>query len=313
MIFQTSKPISNLLPLGSDDFITGWVAYQAATVASVSQRNIMPPNMSNGGDTTSDTTGVAARSNSTVTRVTTDFWQGAGCFQVITNGVGASEGINTSGVLNVVAGQRYTLSVYLKGSGTVTFTADYLAAGAITFPITGSWARYSFSAIATTTGAVMAKIYTNSTQAVTFLVDGWQHEIGGSASPWVIGTSQVYTDPLGGYSCSRITSTGGTNVVTYLLAAYVSGIYSSQCWVKNNGANTVVFTDTAGLTVNVVLADNWKKVQIQNSAFASTNFRFGSLLAGNALDFCVYQPMIEAKGTCSSIYVPPGYSRRIWR
>jgi hypothetical protein len=157
---------------------------------AVNPTNLLTKNQS---DVEAAATGLTAYTGSTVTRITTDHWEGNACLKVETPGAAAAEGFLAiaSGISGQI-GDIFTASAYLKGSGEaqLLLTRD----GSISSPITaviltGQWTRYSATGTFSSTGIPRIYVRTPSAQAITFYADGLMIERG-SLGRWVPGQTR---------------------------------------------------------------------------------------------------------------------------
>jgi hypothetical protein len=145
-------------------------------------------------DAEAGSTGLTAYTGSTLTRITTDSWQGNACLQVETPGAAASEGFLAiaSGVSGQI-GDTFTVSAYLKGSGNVQLllTRDSSAASPITaIELTDQWTRYSATGTFASAGTPRLYVRTPSAQAITFYADGMMIEKAATLGRWVPGQTR---------------------------------------------------------------------------------------------------------------------------
>lgn len=151
---------------------------------------------SNQSSVETDTSGLSGRS-ATVTRDTSEAWEGTASVKVVTKGTTTPEGLRQSGFIDVNPSTTYTFSAYVKGSGVIraellefNSTDSYLRATSSTaVTLNSSWQRIT---VTSTVGADCVNVYcdisTNSIQAITFWVDGQQLELGSVVSPWKVGS-----------------------------------------------------------------------------------------------------------------------------
>lgn len=150
-----------------------------------------------------DTTGFAINgSGVTLSRDTTTSWQGNASLKAVCDGTALYQGPSITA--NVISGNTYTFSVYLKGSGNVVITLNGLAltsVGTDVIALTNAWTRYSITATATSSGQLNMIVHTNSTpQSITFYADGLQLEQRAYATSFVDGTraGETLTIPTAG-------------------------------------------------------------------------------------------------------------------
>lgn len=148
-----------------------------------------------------DTSGWVGRLNTVISRITDNPLYGEGSLKAITPGVAGFEGVevlNASPFAEVEALTQYTLSVGLRGdigneevqlfcqesanglsNGNRISSNIFLGTNLVRKSLT-------FTTNATTTHLRNPRIQTPSTnvQAVTFYVDGWQLDLGGSPAPY---------------------------------------------------------------------------------------------------------------------------------
>ena len=125
---------------------------------------------------------------------------GRSCLQVTTPGGGVGQGCYLPRQFAVTAGQRYTLSAYVRGAGDLQLYFYWYdingagigsSAGVLVAPGT-RWARFADANQLAPAGAVSAALFcvTNwgyAPQAVTFYLDSVQVELFASARPWTPG------------------------------------------------------------------------------------------------------------------------------
>lgn len=112
--------------------------------------------------------------------------------KVVTDNAGANEGFYTP-YTTASASTAYTGSVYVRGSGTIIATLNYIAGGIIfassgTITLTSEWKRYTFTG-STPVGAtdIFMNVYTTAKQSTTFYVDGMQIEQKDHATTYIDG------------------------------------------------------------------------------------------------------------------------------
>jgi len=133
-----------------------------------------------------DTTGFAPNGGATITRDGTQHWNGKYCLKVVTPGAGASEGFFCN--VAMTAGETYTYSAYVRGSGTILLGIGdpdgtiYKWSDAIT--LTTTWTRYSVTITAEASGTAYIFVVTQTAQGITFYVDGLQVEQKPYATSW---------------------------------------------------------------------------------------------------------------------------------
>lgn len=176
---------------------TGAARFEAAKFASgimieEGTTNLLSANQSS---VETDLTGLSVvLGTETLARDVAERWHGTSSLKVTTTGV-SGEGAKTAST-DVSASMDYAASIWAKGSGTINLklnerdssdasigTSD---SGAIT--LTPSWQRIAVSRTFGPAG-VKARLYiqTNSTQAITFYVDGLQLEQKAYATSWTLG------------------------------------------------------------------------------------------------------------------------------
>lgn len=238
------------------------------------------------------------------------------CVTAATSGsgvlIGTASGATTSDHA-VVAGQQYTLSMYLKengggaqlqlkinwknSSGTVLSTSTGSATS-----ITTSFVQYSLTATAPA-GAVFASVQVNTTAATisTFWVDAVQLEYGGTASAWV---APYESAPFAPSAPVRTTSsaltvnatlpvapTSATRAKIYMGTSTfntggASGIYQQSITVSGSGTTAVAlssFTSTGHLSLGSGTWPTGSGAGVIQPAQAvdSTGARMGWTLEGN--------------------------------
>lgn len=140
-----------------------------------------------------DTTGLFANPNTTITRDTVKFKCGVASLKSVTDDVGDSEGFGTLSI-TVAANTDVTVSGWVQGpSGTVVIIArerngaDAQVGDTLSDPITlsNTWQRISVTRSFGGTG-VKARlvIQTNVSQGITFYADCLQIEQSSNVTPW---------------------------------------------------------------------------------------------------------------------------------
>lgn len=120
----------------------------------------------------------------TFTRDNTTAQYGTYSAKVVTTAGSGNEGLQVS--VSVVSGLAYTVSAWMRGTGTVVI--NWLASNSAPIVLTTTWTRYSFTQTAASSGSSNAAFITNSAQAVTFWVDGVQVEEALAATAYVDGS-----------------------------------------------------------------------------------------------------------------------------
>jgi hypothetical protein len=167
------------------------------------QKNLLTLNQATGGDSTGDTTGFSAVSGATITRDTTEKWNGTGSIKVVTPGVAANEGVNFDSP-TLTAGKIYTISGYAWGAGTIQAYANSVVSTGVTLSSTKQ--RITLQVIPATTQAYALRFRTTGTEAATFYIDGLQLEEGTTASDFAL--------PAVDYSNAVINPSAGTIELT---------------------------------------------------------------------------------------------------
>lgn len=121
-----------------------------------------------------DTTGYAAQ-GSAISRVLTEFYKGVASLKIITDNNGANEGVYNDVTDNTSGGEEYTMSLFVKGTGTVRLSfQDNVSGiqydGIIT--LTDTWTRYSLTKTFDA-GSTWRRLRldTNVQQGITFYMD----------------------------------------------------------------------------------------------------------------------------------------------
>lgn len=170
-------------------------AVGAGTTISSAPKNLLSLNQSS---VQNDTTGFTTANGTTLSRTTAQYWQGGASLQVVCPGSVPTEGFKA--ILagsNFVANATYTLSAYVRGSGTVKFICqnqgDFSTVGGVftTQLLSGAWQRISITvtmpATIPTAGMALHISTYSVAQAVTFFADGLQIEQGSTATAWTYG------------------------------------------------------------------------------------------------------------------------------
>lgn len=180
------------------DLITNYLAQDGVQTLN----NVLAINKSN---VETDTTGFTSNNGSTITRTTSEHWQGTAALQVACPGVVSGEGFKVNvPSAGIRAGMRHTFSLYIKGSGNIDLRMQNNDTGATVgsvaaLTLTSSWQRLSVTADLPTplpSSGVNLRIGTNGIQAITYYADGLQVEQSDYATPWVVGqTSYIQAGP----------------------------------------------------------------------------------------------------------------------
>ncbi len=130
----------------------------------------------------------------TISRITSDFWQGTACLQVTTTSANAYEGFGTTGISGL-ANTTYTGSMWFKATNGQVLQAVLwdstnsvvLSASSITG--NGAWQRIVLTGTigSSPSSSMFLTIRTTTAVAVTFYVDGLQIEQKTYATSWQIG------------------------------------------------------------------------------------------------------------------------------
>jgi predicted phage tail component-like protein len=158
--------------------------------AEEANSNLLSANQSN---VETDTTGFSPiNANATLTRDTTEKWEGSASLKIVTTGVGSGEGFLTSGIATT-ANLPYVGRVRLKGSGTVkvflrsSVTGVNSAETVVT--LTSNWQDVLIGVWQHTanTSDLTLRVATATTSAITFYADALQLEQKAYATTWQIG------------------------------------------------------------------------------------------------------------------------------
>ncbi len=171
-----------------------------------------------------DTTGFTSQNGATLTRDTTQFWQGTASLKCVTPGTTTAEGFLAYLPSNaVLAGETLTLSCYLTataGTSLSLFLMSTSIGGIGPFKVVtlagglGVWQRVSVTTTippGVVSGLYGLRLATATQAAVTFYVDGLQVEAGSVASDWSGGLGPVNTPylPFAGVVMSAARSSPG--------------------------------------------------------------------------------------------------------
>jgi hypothetical protein len=219
--------------------------FDQAVMVEEGTTNLLTANQSS---VETDTTGLNATADATISRDTVEKWHGVASLKVVTAGIGTAEGFYTESI-NVTPSATYTASVWLKGSGTVNLRIREIdSAGATigdTFSnvitLTSQWTRYSVTRTFGSTG-VKANMHVRTvvTQAITFYADGLQIEQKAFATSWTLGGStrspETLTIPTAGVlNPQEGTVEGWVYVNSTLLARNWNSIWGSLTGFADNG------------------------------------------------------------------------------
>jgi hypothetical protein len=135
--------------------------------------------------------------SSTITRDTTEYWDGVASLKIHTDNAAALEGFYTSKTVTTPS-LTYTASAWVKGTGTVQMSiSERTAADAslgstngTVVTLTSSWQRISVIRTFGATGeGCRCMVLTDAQQHIDFYVDGIQLEQGNDLTDWIVGGS----------------------------------------------------------------------------------------------------------------------------
>lgn len=249
---------------------------------TISAFNLLTANQSSA---ETDTTGCVSSGGGTIT-VTRDLTTsvfGSACFKVVTNGGAANQGCVIGGV-NVVPSSTYTVSAYVKGTGTILpvllrrdASSTYLGqTNGTAFDLNPSnWTRVSVTAtVSSTTYKVDLQLIASGTQSLTMYIDGAQIELGSFPTPWRMGgtddlcfsSSPVFTRASSGYILSTPYVVNTPRFVSggILIEESTSNLYrwsedfSNASWAKNRVTITADATTAPDgtMTADKMVEDN---------------------------------------------------------
>ncbi len=140
----------------------------------------------------------------TLTRDTGSYWEGAASLKAECDGSTSGQGWYTAPAINVTASQTYTVSVWVKGSGTLRLWLFELNSASATVgsnysDVTASstWTRYSVTKAFGSTGVkAIVCLTTASAQVAIYYTDGFQLEAKAYATSWQIGGTSRAVDAL---------------------------------------------------------------------------------------------------------------------
>ena len=183
-------------PLESDD--VEWKKVELNWTRSATDKyNLLSQNQSNCCENgTTDGFGINGSGTVTISPSTTEHYEGSSSLKVVCDGTSGAQGFGTNTLIDIIPGKAYTVKARVKGSGTVRIAlaerddaGQFVGGGDNTsdpFTLTSSWQEISLTKVITTGTKLRMKIYTSSSQAVTFYVDTIMINIGNPA-PWVEG------------------------------------------------------------------------------------------------------------------------------
>ena len=127
-----------------------------------------------------DTTGLVSQYSATITRDTTEHWNGSASLKVVTPGTRNYEGFDARKTgMTLVVGDKYTASAWVKGTGTVVISlaedgSAYGVTHGIPITLTNAWQRITVTRTITMqmNTILLLFVWTSTTQAVTFYADG---------------------------------------------------------------------------------------------------------------------------------------------
>lgn len=193
----TIDPVTPLFARNSVAYGQDGVSVAAGIPRYTRGKNMLTANQSNA---ETNTTGISASTNATVTRDTVEFYAGIASFKVVTSNVGADEGaiytLNDASIINKISQQVHTGSVYLKGSGTVNVWVRFnykdgtnIDGTPTLVTLSSTWTRYSAVSASPTKEIkdIELHVRTNVQQGITFYMDNAQVELAAAATTWEVG------------------------------------------------------------------------------------------------------------------------------
>lgn len=249
-------------------------------------KNLLSLNQANGCED-GTTTGFSAQREATLSADATEYYQGSYSIKVVTPNVIADEGVLSNPFARVIPSSTYTISVWLKGSGTVylwgteweedgSFLREWSDYNVIT--LTGTWTRYSLTH---TVGSDCFKlnIYvdTNVKQAATYYLDSLQLEVGGSDSTWELPTtttvaSLIATFIAGGINQNISASVGFTVslIKSFVLGRTLAANATFTPSITKVSTRLRTISANAAFSVSILKALTLGRILSANSAFTVT-------------------------------------------
>lgn len=173
-----------------------------SSLGTITSLNLLTLNQSNiETDTTGFSTyGVNTFAGSTLTKVTSDQWQGSASLKIATNGGSAWQGVNANYQGQSVTGPL-TFSFYIKAPLDTPLrvivydqtNSSYPANNELNFTASGNWERKSitFTPAAASSDLHLQVTLNNNMSSIEYYLDGLQLEQGSGANTWVPGGTTV--------------------------------------------------------------------------------------------------------------------------
>lgn len=295
---------ANMAPANSDNFVTGWTAYAGATVTVMDKANIMPAGSDN------FVTGWFTVGSESIL---------VGDYPTTIPGVGAviAKRISGNGAGNSVIKWYNTVTgrpnphtdactVWVKKlAGNALLSLDGALSGATA--ITSDWQRLTNSKVQNDDSSAVAFLTDSATDVLDIVV--YQPMINpntATAWPTYIPPQQGYPDTDGGTKAVRILSAGGASSNKYYLR--VSGLINPHneaisCYVSVL-SGTIRLYGVNGGTAKTSSA--WERLSVSgNKTQTTTDLFFDTSNAANNMDILAYQPMIDIATQTLNPYVPP--------
>lgn len=275
--------VRNLLPAGSENFVSNWSAYGGAVVGVSGINNLLPA------DSSGWEQGSISGADGTPTVIT--------------------DRIRTINPIVVTAGVPYINSLVdasYSVVGVFWYKADNTFLSANTTPV-GS---VTAPPLATKAKVVLRKADTVVIQPSEISTIKPQFELGTVATPAVLGQTP-YRGPSG-QQVYRIVTRGGSNLFKYWLStgigASTTGLpYCQQVQVKNLAATSVLtINNISATTVTNTQADGWKLNKIEGLVGNTANLNpwIKAANIADTLDFLACEPMVD-KNPVAYPYTPP--------
>lgn len=145
-----------------------------------------------------DLTGFTNVGSATITRDTTEKWEGTASVKIVTAGGGTYQGVQITPNVSVTNGQAYTFSAYVKGTGTamISLSDTVTQTDGQLITLTSNWQRISVTKTMASTFAIPFIFASSGAVVSTIYADGMQLEQKSYATSWMIGSTARFGENL---------------------------------------------------------------------------------------------------------------------
>jgi len=241
--------------VGQVRFISDYNGTTKDATVSVNWTNLLTNNQAS---IETDTTGFAAMSGATISRDTTEHWNGTASLKVVCPGSVLYEGVYTTNIV-VSPSTVYTGSFWIKATAGKSLTiqlTDGVIETHVSFTASGIWERKEIThTVSASSTALALRCYTEtSIQAVTFYLDGLQIEKSNIATDWALSPDATSTYSISSAVKARKAGVDPPGTAPTLADSTVAGTpngvyYGKITFVNADGYESNPSAASASLTV----------------------------------------------------------------